>query len=234
MQLNRTTLFLLLWACSLPSCAHRPIRLSTGCAATGTLLSQAWRDLSEATQTPGGCDPDNGQRCDLLRIRIERLSIDCPNHPDVLMANALLAFEARNFVRAQQVLDEVFSLSVTYPEAAVLRARIALEQGNTPFALRFLAEQIQKTGDDASLRETYASALYIAGRWDEAVRELTVAQNLGAPAWRVAYCQGLIEEAGGKFEAAKARYQDAVKAKPGWKTAESRLKTLVATGKVSR
>ena len=34
------------------------------------------------------------------------------------------------------------------------------------------------------------------------------------------------------FAAAKARYQNAVKAKPGWKPPESRLKALVATGKV--
>jgi len=237
MQTKRMFLFLLLWACSLPSCAtyrRRPMSLATSCASSGPRLRQAWQALNEAIQTPGGCQVDNGQHCEVLRSEIERLSIDCPNNPEVLMANALLAFDLRNFARTQQLLDELFSLPGTYPEAAALRARLSLEQGNIPFALRFLNEQINQSGDHAGLRETYASALYLAGRFDDAMAQIAIAQRLGTPAWRVAYCQGLIEEAAGKFEAAKVRYQEALQARPGWQPAGSRLNALVATGKVSR
>jgi len=235
MQMKRMFLFLLLWACSLPSCAsHRhPMNLIASCASSGPRLRQAWQALSDALQTSGGCQAENGQHCEVLRSQIERLSIDCPNNPDVLMANALLAFETHNFARSQQLLDELFSLPVLYPEAAVLRARLSLEQGNIPFALRFLSEQINRSGDHAGLRETYASALYLSGRFDDAMAQIVIAQRLGAPAWRVAFCEGLIEEAAGKFEAAKLRYQEALKARPGWPAAASRLNALVATGKVS-
>ena len=208
--------------------------LGTPCATAGSRLTQAWQSLTEALQTPGGCGQDNGLRCEFLRSQIERLSVDCPNNPDVIMANALLAFDARNFVRSQQLLDELFGLRVNYPEAAVLRARIALEQGNQQFALRFLDQQIRQTGDHAGLRETYASALFLVGRLDEAQTQLVIARGLGAPVWRIAYGQGLIEEAKGRSAEAGLRYREALEAKPGWKLAESRLRALTASGNKPR
>jgi tetratricopeptide (TPR) repeat protein len=204
--------------------------LGTPCDTAGPRLAQAWRALNEAVQTPGGCEQDNGLRCDSLRSQIERLSVDCPNNPDLIMANALLAFEARNFARSQQLLDELFGLRASYPEAVVLRARIALEQGNQQFALRFLDQQIRQTGDHAGLRETYASALFLVGRLDEAQAQLLTARQLGAPVWRIAYGQGLIEEAKGRASEAGLRYREALEAKPGWKLAESRLRALSASG----
>jgi tetratricopeptide (TPR) repeat protein len=237
MRMNRLTPLLLVSGCLTLSCAHRTMGLSTlgtPCSTAGPRLTQAWRGLNDALETPGGCEKDNGLHCQALRAQIERLSVDCPNNPDVLMANALLAFEARNLVRAQQLLDELTMLRVTYPEAAVLRARIALEQGNLQFALRFLDQQIRQTGDYAGLRETYASALFLAGRMDEARAQLLAAKQLGAPAWRIAYGQGLIDESVGKFEFAKQCYQEALQDKPGWRQAESRLRALQASGKVAR
>ena len=205
----------------------------TPCSVAGARLSAAWRELNTALQTPGGCETDGGVQCDALRAQIERLSVDCPNNTEIVMANALLAFEARNFARSQQLLDELFSLGISNPEAAVLRTRIALEQGNIPFALRFAEQQIRQMGDDPGLRETYASALYLVRRWDEARAQLQTAQQLGAPVWRIAYGQGLIAEADGKFDEAKLRYQAALQARPGWKQADSRLRALVASGKVA-
>ena len=221
----------LLFLCS---CANRQTRLSplgTRCDTASPRLEEAWRALSEAVRTPGGCQQDNGLQCDALRARIERLSVDCPNNPDVVMANALLAFDARNFARAQQLIDELASLDARKPEAAVLRARIALEQGNMPFALRYLEQQIHQMGDDPGLRETYASALYMAGRLEEAQAQLAAAREFGAPVWRVAYGLGLIEEAKGRFDEARLRYQEALQKKPGWRQAESRLRALSLRGK---
>jgi len=205
--------------------------LGTVCSAAGPRLTEAWRTLNQALQTPGGCEADSGLRCEASRAEIRRLSVDCPGLPEVLMANALLAFEARDLVRAQQLLDQLFSLPATYPEAAVLRGRIALEQGNLPFALRFLDQQIRQMGDSGELRETYASALFLSRRYQEALVQLEVAQRLGSPEWRLAYSRGLIEEALGRFPQAKERYEEALRGKPGWKVAESRLRALVAAEK---
>jgi hypothetical protein len=183
-RLNGTASFLLAWTCLLAACAthtHTATVLGTPCGDAGPRLNSAWRSLNEALQTPEGCAAENGLRCEGLRTQIERLSIDCPSNPDVIMANALLAFSRRDFVRTQQLLDELFSLAVSYPEAAELRARVALEQGNARFAVRFLDQQIRLHGDHPGMRETYASALYFVGRWDEAQAQLQIAKRLGGP-----------------------------------------------------
>jgi tetratricopeptide (TPR) repeat protein len=185
-------------------------------------------------QSPGGCGQDNGIACAALRSKIERLAVDCPTNPDVLMANALLAFEDRSFTRSQQLIDNLFGLGVSYPQAVELRARIAMSQGNVRFAVRFLEEKIREMGAEPGIRETYASALFVANRWDEAQAQLDIAARLGAPAWRVAYGSGLIEEAKGRFEAAKVKYQEALQANPGWSQAESRLRALQASGKIAQ
>jgi len=212
--------------------ARRPIRVGLPCTTAEARLSAAWQALTRLQQSPARCEQTNGADCEALRAQIERLSVDCPANSDVLMANALLAFEDRNFVRAQQLLDEMAANGTQTADAAVMRARIALDQGNLQYALKFLAQQIRQSGAHSGLRETYASALFLANRWDEADQELAAAGKLGAPAWRVAYGQGLIEESRGNFMLAGFRYQHALTAKPGWKEAESRLRALVIAGKV--
>ena len=149
-------------------------------------------------------------------------------------ATALLAFSQRNLVRTQQLLDELAGLGVSLPEASELRARIALEQGNAQFALRFLDSQIRLHGDHPGLRETYASALFVTNRWDEAQAQLAVARQLGAPVWRIAYGEGLIEESKGNFASAKSWYEQALQQRPKWTPAESRLRALVASGRTSQ
>ena len=97
-----------------------------------------------------------------------------------------------------------------------------------PFALKFLAQQIRISMDHAGLREVYASALYLAKRLEEAKSELEIAAALGAPKWRIAYHRGLIEEATGHLAEAERNYEDALRERPGWKAADSRLKGLQA------
>lgn len=220
----------------LNGCAGHRARLSplgTPCSIAGAKLKQEWRSLQETIES-GGCAQQNGQLCDALRARIERLSVDCPSNSDVVMANALLAYEAHDAVRSQQLLDELFQLGARNPEAGVLRARIAIEQGNLPFALRFLEQQIRQSADHAGLRETLASALYLAGKPEESRTQLMAAKTLGAPVWRVAYGLGLIEESASRFEDARQRYEECLQAKPGWKPAESRLRGLLVAGKVKQ
>lgn len=209
----------------LAGCSHRPMRVAAPCATAGARLGDAWQQLRQLLESRE-CDRDRGLDCEVLRLQIERLSVDCPGNTDVLMANALLAFEDRNLTRAQQLLDQIFASGSVDPDAAVMRARIALEQGNLQYALKFLEQRIRSTGDHAGLREAYASALYFSGQLDRAEIELTAAGELGAPPWRVAYGKGLIEEKRGRFAEAARQYEEALAAKPGWKDAESRLRAL--------
>ena len=56
-----------------------------------------------------------------------------------------------------------------------------------------------------------------------------MAQALGAPAWRIAYHLGLIEEAAGNRAEAMREYMEAVSGNPQFQPAAARLKALQAT-----
>jgi predicted Zn-dependent protease len=172
-----------------------------------------------------GCTAD----CDRLRMEIERLAVVCSGHTPTLMANAVIAYDANRPVTAQQLLDVILSQAGSHPEAAVLRARIALEEGNVPFATRLLEQHMTLAPDHAGLHETYGGALYLARRFEDSERELSSAAALGAPRWRIAYHLGLIREGQGRFTEAVKLYTEAVAGNPGWAPAEARLKALRAT-----
>jgi tetratricopeptide (TPR) repeat protein len=165
--------------------------------------------------------------CNNLQREIERLALVCPAHVPTLMTNAVLAHDAGQSVAAQQYLDRIFERPSSHPDAAALRARLAIEDGNIPFARRFAEQQIRLAPDHSGLREAHAAALYLTGQMNEARSELTRAEALGAPRWRIAYHVGLIEEAAGRLEEAQRLYAEAVEKNPGWGPAESRLKGLM-------
>ena len=181
-----------------------------------------------------GCEGVSAERgaaeCDRLRREIERLQVVCPGHTPTLMANAVLAYDDQQPAEAQQLLDLILAQQRSHPDAAVLRARIAIEEGNVPFARRLLEQQIKLIPDHSGLHETFAATLYLDGRMDEARDELTMAGALGAPRWRIAYHLGLIEEAAGRTDEASRFYAEAVQGNPGWAPAESRLRALKARG----
>jgi predicted Zn-dependent protease len=212
-----------------------------GCATTSPLVRQQCFNADaqladvlepyEALRAKGcaGAEVERGtSECDRLRREIERLAVVCQGHVPTLMANAVLAYDDNRPVEAQQVLDLILSQPRPFPEAAVLRARIAIEEGNVPFARRLLEQQIKLVPDHSGMHETYAAALYLDGNLSEARDELTMAAVLGAPRWRIAYHLGLIEEASGRGAEASRLYAEALQGNPGWAPADSRLKALRA------
>jgi predicted Zn-dependent protease len=179
-----------------------------------------------------GCAVDAGQlgsECDRLRLEIARLAVVCPTHAPTLMANAVIAYDDKRPADAQQFLDQILSQPRSFPDAAALRGQIAIEEGNIPFALRMLEQQIKLAPDHAGLRETYAAALYADGQLATSRNELSMAQALGAPPWRIAYHLGLIEEAAGNRAEAMREYTSAVSGNPQFRPAAARLKALQAT-----
>ena len=169
-----------------------------------------------------------GNECDRLQREMARLTVICAGHAPTLMANAVLAYDDHRPAESQQYLDEILAQPRSYPDAAALRARIAIEEGNLPFARRLLEQHIRLVPDHAGLHETYAAALYLDGKMPQAIDELSMAAALGAPAWRVAYHRGLIEEASGRLAEASRFYSEALQGNPSWTAAESRLKALRA------
>jgi Tfp pilus assembly protein PilF len=174
---------------------------------------------------------DSGRLLNELR----RLNQDHPTHVPTLFALATKTYEAGQRERADAYLDQLFDLRPAHPEAGVLRARLALRDGNLSAARRVLEQQIRYTPDHAGLREAHGSVLYLGGELEPARLELERARRLGAPAWRVAFNLGLVEEAEGNVTLAMERYQVAMRLNESFQPAASRLAGLEAQfGEVAR
>lgn len=221
-------------ACALPRTT--PPLLRQACYDPDAQLARVLQRLE--TRRAVGCDEeaveDGGARCDQIEREVARLGVLCSTHAPTLLANAVIAYDGGRRAESQQYLDIVLSQPRAYPDAAALRARIAVEEGNVPFARRLLAQQIKLVPDHAGLHETYAGSLYLEGRLLEARHELATAGALGAPRWRVAYHLGLIEESSGRNAEASRLYAEALEGNPGWAAAASRLRGLRALGGVTR
>jgi len=139
---------------------------------------------------------------------LERLALVHPRHVPVLVANAAVAYEENDPVGAQKYLDQALALDPTSVPATLLRVRIAAEGGNLPYAQRKLREQLELAPDDPRLREALAGVLFLLGQYEEALVELDVAEHFLEEGERggTDYHRGLIAEAMGRFEEARAYY----------------------------
>jgi predicted Zn-dependent protease len=227
-MMRRAGLFASLFAAA--ACASNPPLVRQQCYNPDAQLAELLTPYEQVRAK--GCVLDAGQlgsECDRLRVEIARLAVICPTHAPTLMANAVIAYDDKRPADAQQYLDQILSQPRSFPDAAMLRGQIALEEGNTPFALRMLEEQIKLAPDQSGLHETYAAALYLGGQLARSRDELTLAQALGAPRWRIAYHLGLIEEASGNRAEAARDYSEAVSGNPQFQPAAARLRALQAT-----
>ncbi len=187
-------------------------------------------DLYEA----GAGHPGSGRGPTLVdpgRVQneLERLAFEFPRHAPTLLANAVVAYDARQPEKAQNYLDQIFRVQPSHPDAAMLRARIALDQGNRDSALRLLETQVRYNPDHAGLRETLAAVLVFRDEGPAAMEQLELASRLGAPLWRVQYHRGWIEERAGRFEAARAFYEHALALNPDSAVVAARIDGLRAS-----
>ena len=230
MSASRRLCGAIVWSVTSFACATTSPLLRQQCYNPALQLANVLRPLEDLRAK--GCRIEESTagpaQCDRLHQELQRLLVVCPNYAPALMANAVVAYDDQQSVQAQQLLDQVLAQPGRYPDAGVLRARIAIEEGNVPFARRMLEQQIRIVPDHAGLHETLGAALYLEGRMLEATRELTTAGALGAPRWRVAYHLGLIEEAAGQFDEASRHYGEALAGNPAWAQAQSRFNALRA------
>ena len=160
---------------------------------------------------------------------VRGLALAFPRHVPILVANASLAYERRDFVGAQKYLDQALQVDPVHREATLLRVRIAAEAGNLPYARRKLGEQLAYAPDDADLREAHSGVLYLLGDFDEALEELDVADRLredGEGRWRTDYHRGLIAEARGELEEARDFYRESHEQNPDFEPAARRWRWL--------
>lgn len=195
------------------------------------LLLRAWHESRDVgTGCAGALTLDTPLvDCDRLRLQIERLTVEFPTDPDVLLASAVVAFEAGRRESAEKDLDALRRLDPLRTEAALLRARIALEEGNLRLARRVLEDQIELVPDRASLYELLASVAYLEDRWPEARSALEAAFRLGGPASRIAYHHGLVFEAEGRAPEAAEAYRTCLELDSEFAPAQTRLRALAAS-----
>lgn len=182
-------------------------------------LVAAYESCRDGSGHYGDLIPDCGSEW----LAIERLALEFPRHVPTLMANAVIAYDEREPVKAKRYLDALFTLERSHPDAAVLRSRVAIDEGNMPLARRVLETQVAYTPNEPSVREALSSVHYMSHDLDAAVREITAAEKLGAPAWRVAFNRGLIAEAAGRPTDAQRYFQAALDANPEFAPARARL-----------
>ena len=191
-------------------------------------LVEAW---DRAQRHGGGCEERRAAEtpildCQRISLAISRLAIEFPRDPDVLLAHAVVEFGHGRRQEALNSLDVLRSVTPIHPEAAVLRARIAIDEGNLRFADRLLEEQRELAPDHPGLWEIRGAVRYLQGDHAEATRSLRVAQRLGAPSWRVDYHLGLVAEARSRPEEAASAYARCLDAAPDFAPATSRLRAL--------
>jgi len=209
---------------------HSPL-VHQQCYNADVQLGHELRELEEhrAKGCTEGLSRGGGSECDRLELEIARLAVVCPGHAPTLMANAVIAYDNHRPAEAQQYLDQILSQPRPYPDAAVLRAQIALEEGNVPFARRLLEQEIMLVPDHAGLHEVRAATFFVERRLDDARAELARAGALGAPRWRIAYHLGMIEELSGHPDEAARLYMEALQGNPAFTAADSRLRALRAS-----
>jgi tetratricopeptide (TPR) repeat protein len=226
---SNTTLFaglamaLACTACGTPDFGHRSEVVDAD-QRLDTLL-EAWRESRDSGRQSGGSAHIvvDAQRA---RNEIQRLAVEHPSHARTLMANAALAYEAREVEKSVDYLDRLFHLHTAHADAAVLRARIAVEQGNLPYAKRLLAQQIAHAPDHPGLREQLSATCFAADDHAGAASALDAAEQLGAPAWRVSFHRGLLAEAQGQPDEAARCFRATLEAKPDHQPSKARLAAM--------
>ena len=229
---KRISTGIVVWIAVTGCAVHSPL-LHQQCYDPDVQLADVLRELEEhrAKGCSSGTSPA-GSECDHLEAEIARLAVVCPGHAPTLMANAVIAYDEHRPQDSQQYLDLILSQPRPYPDAAVLRAQIALEEGNVPFARRLVEQEIMLVPDHAGLHEVRAATFFVDRRLDDARAELVRAGALGAPRWRVAYHLGMIEELSGHPDQAARLYMEALQGNPAFTAADSRLRALRASSAV--
>lgn len=166
------------------------------------------------------------QDCGRILNELERLHADFPDHARTMMTIAVLSYEANRKDRAQLLLDQLLALNGPHPEAAILRARIAIEEGNKALADEVLMRQIILSPGNAELRSTLASVYYVSGDIPRARNILNVKGIDNTEPWKLAYHNGLLAEAEKDWVQACALYLQALGFKPNYGPALSRVIAL--------
>ncbi|MBS7663992.1 hypothetical protein I0D00_18875 [Pseudomonas lalucatii] len=179
------------------------------------------------TATQGWSEPVD---CEGLLRETMQLYAAFPHNERVIMLAAVLAHQSGRAAQAGYLLDQLLQGRKPRPEAAVLRSRIALEEGNLSLARTLLKQQLRLNPRHPQLYETLAAVQYLDRQYAGALHSLTLAERVGAPGWRAAYHRGLVYEEQNRRAAACQQYRLATAGNPQFLAPESRLVSLSGGG----
>jgi tetratricopeptide (TPR) repeat protein len=189
--------------------------------------------LQRAREHGGHCRIEQGDTMvdvDAHKIEgeIRRLALEFQNHVPTLFANALLCDQESDDEGAQRYLDRVLAIQPSHADAVVMRSQLAMQEGDLALTREMLVRALAAAPDQSKLHETLAALEYVSGHADEARVELGKAERLGAPAWRIAFHRGLIEEAAGSRDLALVQYAAVIQERPEFEPAQAHARALQA------
>lgn len=164
-----------------------------------------------------------------LAVDVRSLSLRHSNHVPTLVADAALSLDAGNVDRARTSVERALSIDPDHVPGLILAARLATESGNLRAAEKHLVGGLRTRPDDPRLHEALAGTLYVRGDYQSALEALDVADALSGedgPRWRTDFHRGLIAEALGDLENARAAYTSSVQENGAFEPAARRLQWL--------
>lgn len=164
--------------------------------------------------------------CGRLIVEMQRILNDFPYHQRTMMALSVVYYQMNRKDRAQYVLDELLNMPGAKPEAAILRSKIALEEGNVQLAGDVLLRQILLVPENEQLRSALASVYYSQGEIQRARNILNMTNNANDQLWILSYHNGLLAEAEKDWLSACQLYFNALQLNPAYGPARSRVIAL--------
>jgi len=164
--------------------------------------------------------------CQRLIVEIERIYADFPYHERSMMALAAIYYQIQRRDRAQFLLDQLLDVPGSRPEAAILRARIALEEGNAQLAAQVLLRQVLLAPESGELRSALASVYYAEGDIQRARNVLNSSSVTHEHPWILTYHNGLLAEAEKDWLGACQLYLQSLSLRPAYAPALSRIIAL--------
>ena len=161
-----------------------------------------------------------------VRFDLERLAVRHPEHVPTRRAAGWVAFDHGDFGTARRHADAALALAPHDADSRVLRARLALEQGNLSLARGVLEDGIVLRPDAPQLAIALAGVEFLSGQNASAAAELDRAERLGGAAWQVAYNRGLLAERTGQTMEAITQFETSLREEPKHEPTTWRLRAL--------
>jgi Flp pilus assembly protein TadD len=102
--------------------------------------------------------------CERLSNDLGALSMTYPQHQQIGFTAAIVYHQIGRDVDSQMVLDRLLSQQQPVSEVAILRSKLAMQEGNINLARTVLQRQVQLQPDHPELHATLAASYYLEGR----------------------------------------------------------------------